>query len=387
MPLIPSDLAFTGERFLPGALGEIAHEHWHRYAFARRFVAGRRVVDVASGEGYGSALLGSVATQVTGVDIDAQSVTHANAVYAAPNVSFVEGSATALPLPDACADAIVSFETIEHLPAAAQPAMLAEFARVIAPGGVLVMSSPNRPEYSDKRAHRNPFHLHELDRDELAHLLDTGFPARRWYRQRRYVGSALWAEDPGAGYEALAGDAHRVAAAVVPEALYFVLIAARTAAALPPDPVGLSLFTDADEREWERIDAQAREVMRLDAVLGERDAALARSAAHVAHLEELVAYRDRIVVERDAQIVRIVAERDAERASLHAEGAALRGDLARSQGELGSARHAVEALQADGRRLEAAIVAQERIIAYRQSARWWIELPWLRVRNLWHRVA
>ena len=52
---------FTGERFLPGVPGEIAYEHCHRYAFARRFVAGARVLDAACGEGYGAALLAGVA--------------------------------------------------------------------------------------------------------------------------------------------------------------------------------------------------------------------------------------------------------------------------------------------------------------------------------------
>ena len=60
-----ADLEFTGERYVPGTAGEIAHEHWHRYAFARRFVAGRRVLDVACGEGYGSALLSEAAASVT----------------------------------------------------------------------------------------------------------------------------------------------------------------------------------------------------------------------------------------------------------------------------------------------------------------------------------
>src|SRR6266480_544461 len=67
-------LPFTGERFVPGTEGEIAHEHWHRYFFARRFVAGRRVLDVACGEGYGSALLSEAATNVIGVDIDAATI-------------------------------------------------------------------------------------------------------------------------------------------------------------------------------------------------------------------------------------------------------------------------------------------------------------------------
>ena len=56
------NLEFTGERFVPGSAdGEIAYEHWHRYAFARRFGTGKRVLDAACGEGYGTALLAGVA--------------------------------------------------------------------------------------------------------------------------------------------------------------------------------------------------------------------------------------------------------------------------------------------------------------------------------------
>src|SRR3954471_2687675 len=110
-----ADLEFTGERYLPGTVGEIAHEHWHRYAFARTFVGGRRVLDAACGEGYGSALLATAAVHVTGVDIDARTLAHARAAYAGRvNVDFIEGSATMLPLPDASVDVVVSFETIEH---------------------------------------------------------------------------------------------------------------------------------------------------------------------------------------------------------------------------------------------------------------------------------
>ena len=378
--MIPSDLAFTGERFIPGAPGEIAHEHWHRYAFARRLVAGRRVADVACGEGYGSALLATSAASVVGIDLDAAAIAHAAATYASPSVRFVEASATALPLADGSVDAIVSFETIEHLPADAQPAMLAEFARVLAPNGIVVMSSPNRPEYSERRDYRNPFHLHELDREELAALLDVAFPARRWFRQRRYVGSVLWAEDGTGAHEALAGDARSVAPARPPEALYFVVVAARDARSLPAAEVGLSMFSDADDSEWARLDAQAREVLRLDGLLRERDASLRQQTAHVQHLEGLVAYRDRIIAERDAELA---AVRDA----WQRREAVLQASEADARASLASARQAIDALEAERRRLESAVGAQEHIINYRQSARWWVQLPWLRVRHLWHRLT
>ena len=134
-----ADLTFTGERFLPACTGEIAYEHWHRYAFARRFVAGKRVLDAACGEGYGSALLGEAAASVVGVDIDGPTIAHAGSRYGNDGrVRFIEGSCTELPLPDASIDVVVSFETIEHLREEDQPRMVAEFARVLSPGGIVV---------------------------------------------------------------------------------------------------------------------------------------------------------------------------------------------------------------------------------------------------------
>jgi SAM-dependent methyltransferase len=119
-----SDLTFTGECFLPDCSGEIAYQHWHRYAFARRFAVGRRVRDAACGEGYGTALLGAVAASTVGVDIDAATVAHAKLTYGnGDRVRFVEGSVAKLPLLDASFDRVVSFETTEHLHAAGTRAL------------------------------------------------------------------------------------------------------------------------------------------------------------------------------------------------------------------------------------------------------------------------
>jgi SAM-dependent methyltransferase len=134
------------------------------------------VLDVSCGEGYGSALLAGVATSVLGVDIAAEAIAHAHDAYAErANLRFAQGSAAALPLADASVDVAVSFETIEHLPAADQPRMLAELARVLRPDGLLVLSAPNPVEYSQARNHRNPFHLHELSRDEPDAMLAGSF--------------------------------------------------------------------------------------------------------------------------------------------------------------------------------------------------------------------
>lgn len=353
---------FTGERFLPSVSGEIAYEHCHRYAFARRFVAGARVLDAACGEGYGSALLAKVAASVVAIDIEPQVVIAATARYGAEhrNLRFDTASVTHLPLGDASVDAIVSFETIEHVGADDQRQMLAEFARVLAPDGRLILSSPNRPEYSDARGYANPFHVKELDRDELAQLLAVHFPACNWFCQRRYLGSAIWRDEGGDTFEAMSGSAAAVNRASIPSAMYFVVVAARTKDALDVAPA-LSLYADGDDSEWTRIDREAREVLRLDALVRERDQALNEQVSYAKELRAMVEYRDHVIAERDATAAEL-RERIAETEDAIAQAAVERDRLFRQ------------------------IDAQEQIIGYRESVRWWCQLPVLRARRMWHRL-
>ena len=144
---------------------------------------------------------------------------------------------------------------------------------------------------------------------------------------------------------------------------------ARSEADLPLHGPALSLLCDRGDREWQRIENQAREVLRLDALLHDRDAALDRQTAHIHHLEALVAERDRVVAARDAELT------------------AAKVALNDTRAQLTDASEAATAYHAECGRLERAIAAQERIIAYRQSARWWLALPWLRIRLLWKRIA
>jgi hypothetical protein len=238
--------------------------------------------------------------------------------------------------------------------------MLDEFARVLAPDGLLIISSPNRPEYSDARAYANPFHVHELDRGELASRLASHFPASDWFCQRRYLGSAIWREAGGSTFEATSGSPSAVTDAPVPAAMYFIVVAARHAALLGDAPA-LSLYSDADDAEWMRIDHEAREVLRLDALARERDEAMRVQLQYATELKAMVEYRDGVIAAR---------EHEAE-------------DLRRHQAELDDA---LAQAAAERDRLNRQIAAQERLIAYRESARWWCTLPLVRVRRLWHRV-
>jgi SAM-dependent methyltransferase len=239
-------LTFTGERFAPEQKGAIWHEHWHRYCVVAPLARGRRVLDAACGEGYGTFLLAAEAADIVGIDIAAEAVAHAQMRYSAPNLRYVRGSCTALPLPDDSVDLVVSFETIEHL--AEQAAMLEEFRRVLSPGGVLVISSPNKPVYSGEEPFENEFHVKELTRDELQVLLSPGFPRQQWYGQRVVAHSALWAEGAaaaaarGAAFVALTDDGAALPAEPAPP-MYFVVVCAAAAVALPALP-GVSLFDD-----------------------------------------------------------------------------------------------------------------------------------------------
>ena len=193
-----SALEWTGERYVPwlrGAGADIHYEHLQRYLFAQQFVRGKRVVDLGSGEGYGAFLLARDATSVVGVDIDAAAISHARSRYShlRPNLSFTEGSITAVPLDGRSFDIVVCFETLEHV--TDHDALLAEAARLLAPDGVFVVSTPNKLAYSDRPGYRNPFHQRELYFHEFDSLLRQQFRRVAILGQRVFPTAFIWALD------------------------------------------------------------------------------------------------------------------------------------------------------------------------------------------------
>jgi SAM-dependent methyltransferase len=295
-------LQFTGERFTPERRGAIWYEHWHRYCAALPAAVGKRVLDAACGEGYGSMLLAGAAASVVGVDIDTIAIDHAKSCYAhRTNLSFVQGSCTALPCADASVDLVISFETIEHL--AEQEAMLAEFRRVLVQDGALIISSPNKAIYSGETGRTNHFHVRELTRDELGTLLAPGFPQQVWYGQRPLAHSLIWAEGMRGdrSVRLLAFNEGRLEPLEAPApALYFIVVCGSDDAILPQF-VPLSLFDDgaqslyrdyersllAEERlYWDEIDARKVGQQRFDEAVKARNA-LASSQQREDALREL----------------------------------------------------------------------------------------------------
>src|SRR6266478_574902 len=114
-------------------------EHIYRYRFATQFVAGRTVLDIACGEGYGAAALSEAgATKVVGVDISPETCLHATQKY---GIETRIGAGEKIPLDSSSIDVVVSFETIEHV--RNPKVFLDECHRVLRPNGSLVISTPN----------------------------------------------------------------------------------------------------------------------------------------------------------------------------------------------------------------------------------------------------
>jgi hypothetical protein len=306
---------FTGERFVPELRGQISYEHVHRYAIASRFCAGKRVLDIASGEGYGSALLARTALQVVGVDSDEEAVEHARRAYYLANVRFVQGSCTNVPLGDAAVDVVVSFETIEHTDE--HERMLDELRRVLVPGGVLILSSPNKLVYTDRSGLCNPFHRKELYFADLRDLLARRFRHVAFYGQRLGASSIVHPLGGGASEETTwySGGVAGLTSGL-PELgnpVYFVAICSDEPPAFDLSSAYLDAADDLLEDVWRE----------LNELRGERATlTTAPQAALPAGESEADAVAERVQRELDEARAELVQARDAALDQLRAAGEA-----------------------------------------------------------------
>ena len=170
-------LELTGERTLPDVPAE---NYWFRrhlavYEWIGARVIGRRVIDMACGEGYGSEVLSRGASSVLGVDANPEAHEHARLRYQRQNLTFERGLVETHGEPGAF-EAVVFLQTIEHVQDPA--AVLEHFRSLLAPGGVAYISTPNLLTLAREGAKKsdNPWHLKEYRAEEFKALCRQVFP-------------------------------------------------------------------------------------------------------------------------------------------------------------------------------------------------------------------
>jgi SAM-dependent methyltransferase len=184
VPTPPTALTITGERTVPGIAAE---NYWFRrheagYAAVPGWVptTPRVVLDAGCGEGYAAGLLSGAwpDVRVVGVDYDAATTSHAARTHSGERAAYLRGGLTALPLASGATDVTLSLQVLEHIWTPGD--YVRELVRVTRPGGVVVLSTPNRATFSPGLGRRerptNLYHCREYDAEELADDLGRWLP-------------------------------------------------------------------------------------------------------------------------------------------------------------------------------------------------------------------
>lgn len=353
--------------------GDIQSEHYHRYLFALSFCTDKDVLDVASGEGYGSACLSQVARSVVGVDADANTIDFANSNYLSDRVSFKRGRAQKLPIEDQSVDVVVSFETLEHF--AEHELFGQEIKRVLRPGGLLIISSPNRTVYTEEAKYNNEFHVRELDRAEFVAFLNAHFSNVALFSQRPQVGSVIGNENdvPVGTLEGfiLQGSGTFERTEGTPHPPFFVALASDA-----PLPAARSsvLHNPALLHHVDRLHQQAsNELARTAAKVCELERVLSNRSEQVNRLEHILAQRssqvgelEQILATRAKQVTDLeqaLADRSTQTTTLATALADTRSEAAAARRERATASNAEARIFAVRAELEGARQRNEDLIS------------------------
>ncbi len=326
----------------------IEAEHVSRYQWAAQVAGGRSVLDAGCGTAYGSRLLAAGgAREVVGVDI-ASSVLEAVAPGMPQSVRLQSGDLSRLDLEDDRFELVVCFEVIEHVEDPGT--VLDELVRVLAPGGVLLVSSPNRGVYPPG----NPHHLHEFVPSELEAELSARLANVHLLRQRDYLVSAIVSDATGARGDGSTMDdlaLHKLLADSPGDEVYTIAMASDGDL---PELRELAAMTGTLElREW----VSASET---------QTAAIADKDYYIEELQARLEERDRL-----AELLT-----DAERRLAEVPGLSVR--IADLEVELESTRAAAEAARRDADQLD-------RMLIYGRRMLWFIRpliKPLRRVRRM-----
>jgi SAM-dependent methyltransferase len=138
-------------------------------AFAELVLAdgGAPVADLGCGPGRVTAHLHTLGVDAFGIDLSPAMVAEARRRH--PGLHFEEGSLAALDLADGAVGGIVAWYSIIHTPPAHLPAVLAEFHRVLAPGGHVLLAF----QAGDERVHLEEAYGHAVSLDAYRLLPDS----------------------------------------------------------------------------------------------------------------------------------------------------------------------------------------------------------------------
>jgi len=172
--------------------------HWHRYNIAANLARGKVALDLACGDGFGTYYISQFARSITGMDIDEGVIERARKKYVRDNLKYLAGPAFEIPCRSASFDVVISFETIEHMDGKAQTKFLNEVKRVLKPGGLVVISTPDKHR-TDKFAEKNPYHIKELYLEEFGSMLRECFDFVNICLQEVNLASFVWPLNFSAG--------------------------------------------------------------------------------------------------------------------------------------------------------------------------------------------
>jgi 2-polyprenyl-3-methyl-5-hydroxy-6-metoxy-1,4-benzoquinol methylase len=303
------------ERFLPEQMhGELIEaEHLVRYLWAAAYTREREVLDAGCGAGYGTRiLLDHGAKRCVGVDLSEEAVHAARERYGGNGeIEFEAVDISKLPFEDDAFDAAVCMEALEHV--SDQASAVQELRRVLRPGSVLLVSSPNRGEYPPG----NPHHARELSAQEFIDLLSREFSHVVPSRQHTWLASAILGDDDFSRLEPerpLEAALHKAAMREPGKELYTLAICSDEP---PPEPSQAVMMTHPLEvRRWlEQIESARSELLRQGDELRRTRETLAaaerellevrdRSSKVVARAESRTYWLDRANIDLDRLVQR-----------------------------------------------------------------------------------
>lgn len=150
------------------------------YEIAKNYLTKKdKVLDIACGEGWGSAILAQTARKVVGADISAEFIKQAKNRYNFTNLSFETHNALQTSFENESFDAVISMETIEHMED--DKRFLSEMHRIIRTGGFFIISTP---QSSTNFIPLIPYHIREYSLKDFKELLSEFFHIKKFYSFR-----------------------------------------------------------------------------------------------------------------------------------------------------------------------------------------------------------